>query len=371
MAVIGKIVALTGKAFLVQADGSKRELQLGESIQEGQTIVTADGGQLQLQMDSGRMIDIPGGQTVAMTEDLHTFFADTSWGDQAIDMATIQTVLQALESGESIDQVVEAAAAGQLGLGGDGSHGIVQLSRIVFDIDRGAGVNASAATSNVDIDAQRVGDPNNFALATPTAQLDPNSDSGTKGDNTTNDNTPTIIGTGTPGNTIEIIGVGTAVVGGGGTWSITPTTPLADGPHDLVAVERNPAGQVSPPATVSVTIDTTAPTPTATLDPASDTGVVGDNITSDNTPTIVGTGEPGNTITLLDPNGTPLGTAVVDGGGKWSITPTTPLPEGPNALTVTEEDPAGNVSAPVPMPVTIDTTAPTPTATLDPASDTG
>ncbi|WP_205872726.1 Ig-like domain-containing protein [Limnohabitans planktonicus] len=212
----------------------------------------------------------------------------------------------------------------------------------------------------------------------PTGELDPLTDSGVKGDKTTNDNTPNLIGTGTPGDTITIkdpLGnvIGTAVVDAGGKWSITPSTPLPEGLNSLVMTATDPAGNVSPPAPLPVTIDTSAPlAPQGVLDPTSDSGVKGDKTTNDNTPTLSGTGTPGDTITIKNPAGEVIGTAVVDAAGKWNITPTTAQPEGLNNYTMTATDPSGNVSPPAPLPVTIDTTAPSaPTGVLDPTSDSG
>ncbi|NQF21655.1 hypothetical protein FCI58_21200, partial [Enterobacter hormaechei] len=65
-----------------------------------------------------------------------------------------------------------------------------------------------------------------------------------------------------------------------------------------------------------------------------------------------------------------IGEAEIDGDGNWSWTPTTPLPDGTYdlSLTVTNQDSAGNESAPsTPVTITIDTDAPaqpgTPTVT--------
>ena len=91
---------------------------------------------------------------------------------------------------------------------------------------------------------------------------------------------------------------------------------------------------------------------------SSDTGISNtDNITSDNTPTIIGNGAtPGDTINLYAPDGTTLlGSAVVDANGSWAITPTSTLPDGNQSLKLTATDPSNNTSAPASVVVTIDT----------------
>ncbi len=223
-----------------------------------------------------------------------------------------------------------------------------------------AGNTGPATTVPVTIDAT--------APAAPTPDVAATSDTGTSNtDKLTSDTTPTINGTGAAGDTITLYApngttvLGTATVAANGTWAITPTTALPDGTTALSVKATDPQGNTSAPGTVSVTIDTTAPTaPTAMLDSGSDTGNLGDSKTSDTTPTLSGTGVPGDTITLKNAAGNVIATATVAGDGSWSATPTTALPEGLNTLSVTATDPAGNTSLPTALPVTIDTTVAAP-----------
>ena len=182
-------------------------------------------------------------------------------------------------------------------------------------------------------------------------------------DNNTSKNAPTFNGTGTAGDTITIYDgatvLGTAVVDSTGNWAFAAPV-LADGVHSITTTATDLAGNLSTAhsAALLVTIDTSAPNaPVADVAASSDTGVNTDNITSDTTPTITGSGTNGDIIKLYDAAGNLLGTATVI-GGSWSITPSNPLAEGTQNLQVTATDSAGNVSAPSAVPVTIDTTAP-------------
>jgi len=213
------------------------------------------------------------------------------------------------------------------------------------------------------------------APTAPTAALDPASDLGATGDSLTSDTTPTISGTGVAGDTITVTFPGgqvrTTTVGAGNTWSVTPLTPLADGANTISVTATDPAGNVSPATSLTVNIDSLAPAaPVARLDPASDSGTVGDNVTNDTTPTISGTGTAGDTIRVTLPAG-PVLTTTVAAGGAWSVTPTTVQAAGANAISVTATDPAGNVSAPTAFTVTIAVAAGTPTVGLAVASDSG
>ena len=94
------------------------------------------------------------------------------------------------------------------------------------------------------------------------------------------------------------------------------------------------------------------------LDPESDTGVSNtDNITNDNTPSFVGTSEPGSIVTLTE-RGVVLGRGVTDGSGVWRIT-TSPLADGTHTLVATAVDRSGVTGATTTLtPVVVDTIGP-------------
>lgn len=183
----------------------------------------------------------------------------------------------------------------------------------------------------------------------------------------TNDATPTLNGTATPGATVNVYDggtlLGTVTATPEGEWTLTPSASLAEGEHDFTATASSPSqGETDPTPVFALTIDTTPPD-TPVTDINDDVGaIVGPiapgGLTDDNQPTLSGTGTPGDTITITDGD-TPLGTAVVDDTGAWTFTPDIPLADGEHDLGVTATDPAGNESAPATViPITIDTLAP-------------
>ncbi|WP_336214425.1 BapA/Bap/LapF family large adhesin [Enterobacter sp. P82] len=192
---------------------------------------------------------------------------------------------------------------------------------------------------------------------------------------TTNDNQPTLTGTGTAGDTISVYSNGTllgsVVVGNTGTWSYT-TSPLAEGNNVLTIRETDPAGnQSAPSAGFTVVVDTVSTTPVITNvtdNVGNATTVISGDPTNDATPTLSGTAEANSVVTIFD-GGTQIGVVTADGTGAWTFTPDTALTEGSHSFTVQATDPLGNVSAvSAPWSVVVDLTAPT-VPTLDNVND--
>ncbi|HBI6864341.1 TPA: hypothetical protein K8E22_004036 [Enterobacter cloacae] len=183
----------------------------------------------------------------------------------------------------------------------------------------------------------------------------------------TNDATPTLNGTATPGATVNVydggILLGTVTATPEGGWTLTPSISLAEGEHDFTATASSSSqGETDPTPVFALTIDTTPPD-TPVTDINDDVGaIVGPvapgGLTDDNQPTLSGTGIPGDTITITDGD-TPLGTAIVNDTGAWTFTPDKPLVDGKHDLGVSATDPAGNESVPATViPIIIDTLAP-------------
>ncbi|WP_277967427.1 Ig-like domain-containing protein, partial [Pantoea trifolii] len=191
----------------------------------------------------------------------------------------------------------------------------------------------------------------------------------------TDDDTPTFVGTGTPGNLVIIRDkgeeIGSTVVGEDGNWTWTPETPLEDGEHKFELIERDENGLESPPSEeYIVIIDTEAP------GKPGEGGVGGielvyDDVdpkmgpienggwTNDDTPTFSGGGQtPGDTIIIID-NGEEIGSVIVGEDGRWEFTPNPPMEDGQHSVEIIARDPAGNRSEPSdPWVIIVDTEIP-------------
>ncbi|MEP4149385.1 MAG: retention module-containing protein [Halioglobus sp.] len=149
---IATVVAVTGNAYARNADGELREIRPGDVLLEGETIVTPDGGTVELSLSDGSpmVVDVP---ELTLTTDM---VADLAPGadESAVGDETIDAVLAALESGEDLGDVLAATAAGP-GSGGPAGagHSFIRLGRIVEGTDEFSGVVGTlAAESELTID---------------------------------------------------------------------------------------------------------------------------------------------------------------------------------------------------------------------------
>ncbi|MGY6566031.1 MAG: retention module-containing protein [Halomonadaceae bacterium] len=129
------IISITGRAWARDADGNVRELSVGDTLQEGEVLVTSDNGSAQLDFGDGQdPALIEGGEQVAMTPELDADEVVDASEFAALD-EDLEALLAALDD-DSIDllDVLDATAAGA-GPGGaaDGGHSFVRLARIAED----------------------------------------------------------------------------------------------------------------------------------------------------------------------------------------------------------------------------------------------
>ncbi|SDH82091.1 Ig-like domain-containing protein [Pseudomonas panipatensis] len=149
--------------------------------------------------------------------------------------------------------------------------------------------------------------------------------------------------------------LGSASVNADGTWSFTPSTPLAEGAHNFQAVTVDGAGNESAKtADWNFTVDTTPPgvLPQGpnSLNLIDDVGAITGPIahgglTDDSKPEFKGTGAPADAVLVnIYDNGTLIGSATVS-NGAWTFTPDTPLQGKDHNFQAAAVDAAGNEGA--------------------------
>lgn len=180
----------------------------------------------------------------------------------------------------------------------------------------------------------------------------------------TNDRSPTISGTGDPGSLVRVaangITIGESVVSGAGSWSLTPSSPLANGTSTLVATAFDDVGNPSAGSTpFTIQVDTVAPV-------VSIARIGAGTLTIGRTAGIVFTiSEPVATFTAADVTVTGGVLSGFTGSGAAYSATFTPTAGFAGAATIavatgTVTDAAGNPNAASgPLPIAIDTVAPT------------
>ncbi|HQN64375.1 MAG TPA: retention module-containing protein, partial [Methylophilus sp.] len=175
MAVLGTVVAINGTTdavnhvMVLTESGVKKSVRLNDTIQLGDTVITPPGVIVELQLVNGKVLPIFAEQIVKFTQE----FADavpSSSGDSAVDQATIQAVIKAINEGRDIGDVLEETAAG-IDSGSTTSYGFdfVNLRRIVENLNPLA----------FQFEANRIETPEiTFAVADPNQGVLPTSGAG-------------------------------------------------------------------------------------------------------------------------------------------------------------------------------------------------
>jgi hypothetical protein len=267
----------------------------------------------------------PTGQTGALAP-----ASDTGVVGDNITSDKTPTLTGKAEAGATVDVTVNGKTY-TTRAGTDGKYTV----KITDPLPDGTHTPKIKATNSAGLSSDASGTP--FKVDTsataPSGALAAASDSGTLGDNITNDTTPEITGRTEPGAKVEIkindkTYTTTADKDGKYSVQIPVEDKLSDGTYTPSIKVTDPAGNSTTKDGTAFKVDTG--TQVAITDPGK----------GKTTNPIAGTGEPGAVVTVKDASGTTVGTATVGSDGKWTLTPTTSVPIG--ALTATAKDPAGN-----------------------------
>ncbi|MFZ6724290.1 Ig-like domain-containing protein [Undibacterium sp. MH2W] len=272
------------------------------------------------------------------------------------------------QAGNKVTQVLTAAniAAGSVTLTGlftaPASGSTFTVTATLTDL---AGNVSTAGSVSELIETTPPSTPGTVSITTPKGSI-PNG-------GYTNVTTPTFSGTGVAGDTITVKDgntvLGTAVVAANGTWSLTLTTPLTDGTHNISVTQTDGYGNSSAASTISFTSDTVADSaPTVSITNSSTNGVL--NIASLGTTGLINLqisipkdASVGDTLTVVDQAGnkvTQVLTAANIATGSVTLTGLFTAPASGSTFTVTATltDLAGNVSTAGSVSEIVETTPP-------------
>ncbi len=310
------------------------------------------------------------GDTVTVTVNFDEAVTLSAAGEARVSLDIGGTTVDAIHTGSTSGTALTFAYVVQAGQ--DDADGVDVIANTLALTNGATLQNGLSSDATLTHAAQNLANDlvDTTAPAAPAApDLNAGSDTGSSSsDDVTSDTTPTIDGVAEPGSTVTLTSSIDGVVG---TATADPTTGVysisanltTDGDHDLTVTATDEAGNTSAnSATLTVTLDTAAPSDPTGLDlvAASDSGVNNDDLTNLTSVVITGaagSAEPNAEVILSSNLDGVVGTAQAAADGSWSIT--APLTENTHSLTATATDLAGNRSlASAPLTLEVDTTPP-------------
>ncbi|MBZ0068666.1 MAG: retention module-containing protein, partial [Thiobacillus sp.] len=130
---VATVIAIEGQAFARDPSGQMRPLNPGDVLLEGDTIVTMPGGQVQLAFLDGHLLTLLPNETFQFSaETTQTTRPDVS--EASLPAGEAGRIIQALERGENIDDLLDPTAAGFEDGGNNSGNDFVRLLRIAEDV---------------------------------------------------------------------------------------------------------------------------------------------------------------------------------------------------------------------------------------------
>ncbi|PPD12313.1 MAG: hypothetical protein CTY26_05840, partial [Methylophilus sp.] len=370
-------------AIVVDTNGNRHMLKIGEALHAGDKVITASGAIVSVKLANGEVVNIAEAQTVKITDNLaQVDVSDVT--ENAVNQAVFDAVLTALNEGRDITEVLEDPAAGAAG--SDGNATFVNLDRIQTQgpssatYDGGNGFVGGPTQGGI---------PPNFVFLTPASgapgvslEGDVNNDgylnknelalSGNPGFTNARVTLPAGMEPGDVVNLTHNTGTinrpltGTDIANGFVTISVP--VPAEGDTLVVTATITNQSGQTSPPNSDSAIIDGTPPNANAIKGELpetvkDDTGISQtDNITSNRQPTLIGTTEKVTDTVTVNVDGKDY-TATVSAGPNgtaiWKVDLTgANLKDAVYTPTITVKDLAGNETTKPSETFTVDGTAP-------------
>ncbi|MFP5401427.1 MAG: retention module-containing protein, partial [Gammaproteobacteria bacterium] len=128
--IIASVIAVTGSVFARDADGNVRALKPGDVLRQGDTVLTDQGGRVELVSAGGEPFELGEGQTLRISAEMSDD-ARPSSDEAELVQGSVEELMRALNEGGQIDELLEEPAAGLSGGSGGEGNNFVRLLRIV------------------------------------------------------------------------------------------------------------------------------------------------------------------------------------------------------------------------------------------------
>ncbi|WP_341913879.1 retention module-containing protein, partial [Polaromonas sp. YR568] len=111
--VVGNVVLIEGVAFAQNSDGEQRPLKFGDPVFEGEVIVTATGGRVELAFDHGGKFLLRSRETVTLDSTVFgNVLPDANSGALLPRVGELTSILNAINEGSSLDRLLQETSAG-------------------------------------------------------------------------------------------------------------------------------------------------------------------------------------------------------------------------------------------------------------------
>lgn len=128
--IIASVIAVTGSVFARDADGNVRALKPGDVLRQGDTVLTDQGGRVELVSAGGEPFELGEGQTLRISAEMSDD-ARPSSDEAELVQGSVEELMRTLNEGGQIDELLEEPAAGLSGGAGGEGNNFVRLLRIV------------------------------------------------------------------------------------------------------------------------------------------------------------------------------------------------------------------------------------------------
>jgi VCBS repeat-containing protein len=143
--VIATVQAIEGTAYIRDTLGNMRKLRVGDVVRDGEVAVAAKGSHVDLAFPNGDSLMLKQGVHKIIASTLSEDSTDgglaigaTDLGQSPAQGADVDKIIQALQQGKTLDEVLEETAAGLLGAGPQEGHNFLRLDRVEEGVLRAA-----------------------------------------------------------------------------------------------------------------------------------------------------------------------------------------------------------------------------------------
>ncbi|WP_188709710.1 retention module-containing protein, partial [Polaromonas eurypsychrophila] len=111
--VVGNVVVIEGVAFAQNKEGVQRQLQFGDPVFEGEVLVTATGGRVELVFDQGGKFLLRSKETVTLDSTVFdNLLPDGNSGALLPRIGELTNIINAISEGSSLDRLLQETSSG-------------------------------------------------------------------------------------------------------------------------------------------------------------------------------------------------------------------------------------------------------------------